>query len=87
MPKFTPPKLKKLAPTKQRRLDQLLEKNAEGTIGVKEKVQLESLVAEAEELMVANSRQLADFAREQIPQPPISAVPVTVWVNPHVAER
>jgi uncharacterized protein with von Willebrand factor type A (vWA) domain len=82
-----PPKIKKLASAKQRRLDELLEKNAEGTISAKEKVTLESLVAEAEQLMVANSQRLAEFARSQSPRPPAGAVPVTVWVNPEMAER
>ncbi len=87
MSSHTPPKIRKIAPAKQRRLDQLLEKNAEGTITAKEKEKLESLVVEAEELMVANSQRLLDFARSQSPQPPVDAVPVTVWVNPQVADR
>jgi hypothetical protein len=80
------PRTKKFPAAKQRRLDQLLEKNAEGTISAKEKTALELLVAEAEALMVANSQQLAEFARNQSPQPPPSAVPVTVWVNPQLTE-
>jgi hypothetical protein len=87
MSKSTPPKVKKLAPVKQRRLDVLLEKNAEGTITPKERQSLESLVAEAEKLMVANSQRLAEFARSQSPEPPTAAVPVTVWVNPQLAGR
>jgi hypothetical protein len=87
MSKHTPPKISKLAPAKQRRLDQLLERNAEGSISSKEKEKLESLVTEAEELMVANSQRLADFARSQSSQPPTTAVPVTVWVNPQLADR
>jgi hypothetical protein len=87
MSKYTPPKVRKLAPAKQQRLDVLLEKNAEGTITEKEKQALESLVAEAEKLMVANSQRLAEFARSQSPQPPATAVPVTVWVNPELAGR
>jgi hypothetical protein len=83
----TPPKITKFAPAKQRRLDQLLEKNAEGKITAREKEKLESLVAEAEEMMVVNSQRLAEFARSQSPQPPVAAVPVTVWVNPQLAER
>ena len=83
----TPPKITKFAPAKQRRLDQLLEKNAEGTITAKEKEKLEALVAEAEELMIDNSQRFAEFARSQSPQPPPGAVPVTVWVNPQLAER
>ena len=83
----TPPKIRTLAPAKQRRLDVLLEKNATGKITAKEKVKLQSLVDEAEELMVANSQRLAEFARRESPQPPPAAVPVTVWVNPQLAER
>jgi hypothetical protein len=87
MSRPTPPKIRKFAPSKQRRLDQLLEKNAEGTISAKDKVKLEALVAEAEKLMVANSQRLAEFARGQSPQPPAAAVPVTIWVNPQLTER
>ena len=87
MSKLTPPKVKKLAPAKQQRLEVLLEKNAEGSITAKEHQMLESLVAEAEKLMVANSQRLAEFARTQSPQPPAAAVPVTVWVNPQPAGR
>jgi hypothetical protein len=83
----TPPKIKRFAPAKQRRLDQLLEKNAERKISAKEKEKLESLVAEAEAMMVANSQRLAEFARSQSPQAPTTAVPVTVWVNPQLADR
>ena len=87
MSNTAPPKIKAFPPAKQRRLDELLEKNAEGTISAKEKVRLESLVMEAEQLMVFNSQRLADFARSQTAQPPPAAVPVTVWVNPQLAER
>ena len=65
MSKRTPPKIRRLATAKQQRLDVLLEKNAEGAITEKEKQTLESLVAEAEKLMVANSQRLAEFARDQ----------------------
>lgn len=87
MGKIVPPSIKKLAPAKQRRLDQLLEKNAVGTISAKEKERLEALVSEAEQLMIANSQQLAEFAQSQKPQPPSAAIPVTVWVSPQVAQR
>lgn len=82
-----PPKIKKLPTAKQQRLDQLLEKNAEGTLSAKDRQSLEALVAEAEKLIVSNATRLAEFARSEVPQPPISAVPVTVWVNPDLAER
>jgi hypothetical protein len=57
-----PPPVKKFPASKQRRLDQLLEKNSEGAITPKEKAALEHLVAEAETLIVANARRLAEFA-------------------------
>ena len=87
MNKAAPPKIKKFPAAKERRLDELLEKNAAGTISAAEKRKLESLVAAAEELMVVNAQRLAEFARSQSPQPPPHAVPVTVWVNPQLAER
>jgi hypothetical protein len=82
-----PPKLEKLPAAKQRRLDELLEKNSEGTITARERVRLEQLVAEAEQLMVANGRRLAKFAEHQAPRGRAGAVPVTVWVQPEYAER
>jgi hypothetical protein len=53
-----PPKLRKFPAAKQRRLDQLLEKNAEGKITDHEAAALQRLVHEAEELMVANAKRL-----------------------------
>jgi hypothetical protein len=82
-----PPRLARFPAAKQRRLDQLLEKNSEGTITDKEKAKLQQLVAEAEALMVANARRLADFAQRQAAQVPTEAVPVTVWVQPQPGER
>jgi len=87
MKKPAPPKVQKFPAVKQRRLDQLLEKNSEGTITLKEKAVLEQLVAEAQELMVANARRLADFAKGHGARPPAGSVPVTVWVQPQQAER
>jgi hypothetical protein len=55
----TTPRLKKFPVAKQRRMDQLLEKNREGTIKPREKARLEQLVAEAERLMIANAQILA----------------------------
>jgi hypothetical protein len=81
-----PPQLQTFDSSKQQRLDQLLEKNAEGAISVQEKVELDALVAEAEQLMVANAHALADFARQQSPQTPATAVPVTLWITPQPAE-
>lgn len=87
MSKPAPPKIKKLPAAKQRRLDQLLTQNAEGTIRESEKAKLKALVEEAEDLMMVNAVELAKFAKSQSPKAPISAVPVTVWVNPEVVER
>ena len=86
MDSATPPRLVKFPAAKQRRLDRLLEKNSEGTITPKEKLKLEQLVAEAEKLMVANARRLAEFARKQKRRPPSDAVPVTIWVQPNSAK-
>lgn len=62
MRKPVPPRLEKFPAAKQRRLDQLLDKNSEGTITPKEKAKLDQLVAQAEQLMVANARRLAKFS-------------------------
>ena len=82
MKKRVPPKLDKFPAAKQRRLDQLLDRNSEGTITPKEKAKLEQLVAEAEQLMVANARRLAEFSQSEGVRAPVGAVPVTVWVQP-----
>ncbi|GMU24286.1 MAG: hypothetical protein AMXMBFR13_43600 [Phycisphaerae bacterium] len=63
-------KVEKLPAVNQRRLNELLEKNAEGTITAREKARLEQLVAEAEQLMVANARRLAEFAQNEAPSQP-----------------
>jgi hypothetical protein len=87
MKKRVPPKPEKFPAAKQRRLDKLLEKNSEGTITPHEKVKLERLVVEAEELMVSNARRLAKFSRTEGVRPHEGAVPVTVWVQSEPAER
>lgn len=81
-----PPRPKQLSPDKQALLDNLLEQNSEGTISSKNKATLIELVAEAERLMVENSKQLADFAQSESPAAPAGATPVTVWVRPSSAE-
>lgn len=81
MKKAIPPKLQRFPAFKQRRLDQLLEKNSEGTIRDKEKADLERLIAEAQELMIANAKMLVRFSKQETPRPPADAVPVTVWVR------
>ena len=80
MIKRLPPKLKRFPAAKQRRLDQLLEKNSDGTISSAEKERLTQLVAEAEQLMVTNSKLLVEYAQQQTSHPPPNAVPLTVWV-------
>jgi hypothetical protein len=82
--KIAPPKVQKFPAAKQRRLDKLLDKNSEGTITAKEKGALEQLVAQAQQLMVANARRLADFSRGQAGRAPAGAVPVTVWVQSQI---
>ena len=86
MKKPAPPRLQKLPAAKQRRLDQLLEKNSEGTLTRNEKAKLEQLVAEAERLMAANAQRLAAFAQQQKVRAPTGAVPVTIWIQPESAE-
>jgi len=86
MTDLTMPHIKKFPAAKQRRLDELLAKNADSTVTPREQQRLKTLVDEAEALMVANAQLLADFARSQCPTAPSQAVPVTVWVNPDLAE-
>jgi hypothetical protein len=78
MKKSLPPKVKTFSAAKQRLLDKLLEKNSDGSIAPKERVQL---VAEAERLMVANAKRLARFSESESAGAPSGAVPVTVWVK------
>jgi hypothetical protein len=87
MKKTLPPKVKVFAAAKQRQLDELLEKNSEGTIAPAEKVCLERLVAEAETLMVQNAQLLARFSQIESAAQPTAAVPVTVWVTPQPTGR
>jgi len=87
MNRRVPPKLKRLPAAKQRRLDELLEKNGEGNTTGREKARLEQLVAEAEQLMVDNAKLLAQFSQTEDAGAPAGAVPVTVWVRPEHAER
>ena len=58
-----PPRVQKLSAAKQRRLDELLDKNSEGTITDQERQTLEKLVGEAEQLMVENAQRLAVCSR------------------------
>ena len=86
MKKRVPPKPRKFPAAKQRRLDELLEKNSEGTLPPAEKARLEELVAEVEQLIVANAQRLAEFSKSEAADEPAGAVPVTVWVKPEHAE-
>jgi hypothetical protein len=81
MKKTDPPSIKRFPAGKQRLMDELLEKNAEGKISPKEKEVLKRLVAQAERLMIANGKQLAKFARSNAGRVTKGAVPVTVWVT------
>jgi hypothetical protein len=83
----SPPKPVKFSAAKQRRMDELLDKNSEGTIRPKEKATLERLVAEAERLMVANAKRLAKFTERGGKRAPSGAVPVTVWLQSEPAGR
>jgi hypothetical protein len=87
MKKTLPPKVKAFPAAKQRRLDELLDKNSEGTITPAERTRLERLVAEAEHLMVENAKRLAQFSQSEAAAAPLAAVPVTVWVMPQHAGR
>jgi hypothetical protein len=82
-----PPKLVKFPSAKQRRMDELLEKNSEGTITANERARLKELVVEAERLMVSNAKRLADFAAKRGTSHSPEAVPLTVWVQPASAGR
>jgi hypothetical protein len=52
-------------PVKQRELDRLLDSNREGTIHPEERSRLGALVAEAEELMVANALRKFESQRQR----------------------
>ena len=54
------PKVRTFSATKQRRLDQLLEKNTQGTITASERESLVQLVTEAEQLMIENAKRLGE---------------------------
>ncbi len=87
MTKRTPPRPKKFPAAKQRLLDSLLDKNSEGTISRPERVRLQQLVEEAERLMAANAKRLAQFSEVEQAGAPTDAVPVTVWVKSAPAEH
>ena len=82
MKKAVPPKLKKFPAVKQQLLDRLLDRNSEGTIIKSQRLTLERLVGEAEQLMVVNAMRVAEFTQSEAVGPPANAVRVTVWVAP-----
>lgn len=79
---LAPSVIRRFPLAKQRRMDGLLDKNREGTITAKELSVLKRLVAEVEQLMVANAKKLAAFAERGGDQHPANGVAVTVWVSP-----
>jgi hypothetical protein len=86
MRKPHPPTIVRFPAAKQRRLDELLDKNSAGTMTDRERAKLKQLVAEAEALMVANARKLAAFAQSEASRVSTPAVPVTVWVQPEAGK-
>ena len=82
MKKDSPLSIERFPAAKQRLMDKLLEKNAQGKISPREKETLKRLVAQAERLMIANGKRLARFARSNVDRGRVPAVPVTVWVTP-----
>lgn len=77
-----PPLAKRFPAAKQRQMDELLTKHANGSISPDEFQVLEKLVADAEELIADNAQRMSEFVASQ-PEPiPPQAIPVTVWVNP-----
>jgi hypothetical protein len=82
MKKTAPPPIKRFPAAKQRLMDRLLDKNGAGSISPSEKIALVKLVAEAEQLTIANGKALARFAQSNSVQDSAGAVPVTVWVTP-----
>ena len=85
MKNASPPKLLRFPAAKQKRLNQLLEKNREGKATAREKIALERLVAQAEQVMLANAKRLEKFSKSA--GKPHGAVPVTIWVQPLRAGR
>jgi hypothetical protein len=61
-------KLRRLSAAKQKRLDALMARNNDGTLSKAEAQELRTLVREAEEILLANARQLAK-QREQLATP------------------
>jgi hypothetical protein len=81
------PKVQMFPVAKQRRLDQLLETNSEGTITPGEKSALERLVGEAQELMLANARRLAEYSKGDAARPPAVQFPRSGQIHPTKRRR
>lgn len=81
MKKTALPPIKRFPAAKQRLMDKLLDKNAEGNISPTEKTTLQQLVAQAERLMISNGKRLARFTKADAEGNAKGAVPVTVWVT------
>jgi len=75
------PVMKRFPAGKQERMDLLLDRNSNGRVSREERTELEALVAEAERLMMENTKRLATFARHHGGQQASRATPVTVWVK------
>lgn len=84
---LAPPAIRRFPLAKQRRMDELLDKNREGTITERELSVLKRLVAEAESLTIANGKKLAAFAERGGNLRPANSVAVTVWVTPARVEQ
>lgn len=84
---IAPPAMRRFPLAKQRRMDELLDKNREGTITGKELSVLQRLVAAAESLTIANGKKLAEFAKRGGNLRPANSIAVTVWVAPAGLEQ
>lgn len=75
------PTVKYFPADKQRRMDLLLDRNSAGKTTPEERAELETLVAEAEKLMVENMQRLAAFSRAHGGTRTERCTPVTVWLR------
>jgi len=60
------PRLRRLAASKQRRLESLMAKNNEGALRARESTELQALVREAEQITLENARALAGQRRRLV---------------------
>lgn len=68
-------------------MDGLLDRNNRGKISTSEKTELENLVAEAERLMVENTKRLSQYCHRHTAKQEARGTPVTVWVREAAARR